>query len=201
MWDERYRDDEYVYGTEPNAFLASAIKHLPCAHNPHCNVLSLAEGEGRNAVYLAEHGCSVTAVDSSAVGLAKAEKLARTRGVEITTQHLNLADLDIQPNSWDAIISIFCHVPSAMRKALHQKIVHGLRPGGVLVLEAYTPDQLSLKTGGPQDADMTMTLQQLQEELDGLIFEQAEELQREVIEGKFHTGRGAVVQVIAHKPA
>ncbi|MEJ2361347.1 MAG: class I SAM-dependent methyltransferase [Gammaproteobacteria bacterium] len=202
MWDERYSDDEYVYGTEPNSFLASAINRIPCDRKAgqHGKVLSLAEGEGRNAVFLAEHGCTVTAVDASHVGLSKAEKLAASRGVSINIIHSDLAHLNIEPNSWDAIVSIFCHVPSSLRAELHHRVVAGLRPGGILVLEAYTPSQLSLKTGGPQDVDMTMTLQQLQTELHGLAFDHAEELEREVVEGKYHTGRGAVVQIIAHKP-
>lgn len=203
MWDERYSDHEYVYGTEPNAFLASVIDRIRCHHNnlAHCGkVLSLGEGEGRNAVFLAEHGCLVTAVDSSHVGLSKAEKLAKARGVVIKVIHTDLAQLDIEANAWDAIVSIFCHVPSSLRVELHRKVVAGLRPGGIFVLEAYTPGQLALQTGGPQDVDMTMSLAQLQNELAGLEFEHAEELEREVVEGKFHTGRGAVVQVIARKP-
>jgi ubiquinone/menaquinone biosynthesis C-methylase UbiE len=204
MWDERYSDNEYVYGTAPNSFLAGMVDRLRCNHNHNHlhrgKVLSLAEGEGRNAVFLAEHGCFVTAVDSSHVGLSKAEKLAKARGVVIKVVHTDLAHFDIEPNSWDAIVSIFCHVPSQLRKELHRKVVAGLRPGGVLVLEAYTPSQLALKTGGPQDVDMTMSLAQLETELTGLVFEQAQELEREVVEGKFHTGKGAVVQIVAHKP-
>jgi len=202
MWDERYSDDDYVYGEEPNTFLASVVDRLQCTHNyaHRGKVLSLGEGEGRNAVFLAEHGCVVTAVDASRVGLTKAEKLAKARGVVIKVIHSDLADLQIEPESWDAIISIFCHVPSRLRIDLHRRVVAGLRPGGVFVLEAYTPSQLALKTGGPQDVDMTMSLKQLEKELIGLKFEHAQELEREVVEGKFHTGKGAVVQIVAHKP-
>jgi len=202
MWDERYSDDDYVYGKEPNSFLASAIEHLHCTHNysHRGEILSLGEGEGRNAVFLAEHGCVVTAVDSSRVGLSKAEKLAKARGVVIKGLHTDLADLEIETTAWDGVISIFCHVPSRVRIDLHRRVVAGLRPGGVLILEAYTPSQLALKTGGPQDVDMTMSLKQLKQELSGLVFDHAQELEREVVEGKFHTGKGAVVQLIAHKP-
>jgi SAM-dependent methyltransferase len=194
MWDVRYSDAEYVYGTAPNEFLASVADQIPRG-----KVLSLAEGEGRNAVYLAELGCKVLGVDASAVGLSKAQRLANERGVTIETRVADLADFHIKPDSWDAIVSIFCHLPSGIRRSVHHKVVAGLRPGGVFVLEAYTPTQLKLKTGGPPTADMLMTLKLLRTELAGLRFIHARELEREVIEGKFHTGRGAVVQVVAVK--
>ena len=195
MWDERYNTAEYVYGTEPNDFLASVIEDIPRGR-----VLCIAEGEGRNAVFLAEHGYDVVAVDASAVGLEKAGRLAKARGVIVETQIADLAHFDIEPDSWDAVISIFAHVPPEIRKPLHQKIVEGLRSGGVLVLEAYTPEQIRLGTGGPPVAEMTMSLEALRTELDGLVFKHAVELQREVVEGRFHTGTGAVVQVVAIKP-
>jgi len=194
MWDLRYSNAEYVYGTTPNEFLVSVADQIPRG-----KVLSLAEGEGRNAVYLSELGCKVLGVDTSAVGLSKAQRLAEERGVTIETRVANLADFHIEPDSWDAIVSIFCHLPSGIRSSVHHKVVAGLRPGGVFVLEAYTPTQLKLKTGGPPTADMTMTLKLLRTELAGLRFIHARELEREVIEGKFHTGRGAVVQVVAVK--
>ena len=195
MWDVRYNDPEYVYGTEPNDFLVSVVDQIPKGR-----VLSLAEGEGRNAVYLAGLGYEVLGVDASQVGLAKAQQLAQQRGVTIDTQVVDLADFQIKPESWDAVVSIFCHLPSGIRSSVHHRVVAGLRPGGVLVLEAYTPTQLKLKTGGPPTADMLMTLDTLRQELDGLHFTHAMELERDIIEGKYHTGRGAVVQVVAVKP-
>jgi len=195
MWDVRYSDTEYVYGTAPNEFLAGVAGQIPKGR-----VLSLAEGEGRNAVYLAELGYKVLGVDASAVGLGKAQRLATARGVTIETRVADLAGFAITPNNWDAIISIFCHLPSGIRSSVHRRVVAGLRPGGMLVLEAYTPAQLKLKTGGPPTADMAMTLNVLKSELEGLRFIHARELERDVIEGKFHTGRGAVVQVVAVKP-
>jgi SAM-dependent methyltransferase len=194
MWDVRYSDTEYVYGTAPNEFLVSVADQIPRG-----KVLSLAEGEGRNAVYLAELGCKVLGVDASAVGLSKAQRLAEERGVTIETRVADLTDFHIEPDSWDAIISIFCHLPSGIRSSVHHKVVAALRPGGVFVLEAYTPTQLKLKTGGPPTADMLMTLNLLRTELAGLRFIHARELERDIVEGKFHTGRGAVVQVVAIK--
>lgn len=195
MWDERYSDDEYVYGKDPNEFLANAVDKIPKG-----KVLCVAEGEGRNAVFLAEHGYEVYAVDASAVGLEKARKLAKERGVTIHTTVSDLAHYDIEPQSLDGVVSIFAHVPPQVRKELHRKIVDGLRPGGVLILESYRPEQLKYKTGGPPTAEFMMTLEGLEQELKGLNFEYAVELDRDVVEGKFHTGKGAVVQIIGIKP-
>ncbi|WP_019558539.1 bifunctional 2-polyprenyl-6-hydroxyphenol methylase/3-demethylubiquinol 3-O-methyltransferase UbiG [Thioalkalivibrio sp. ALE12] len=195
MWDERYAADEYVYGTEPNDFLRTAVANVPPG-----KALCLGEGEGRNAVFLAQQGFEVLAVDSSAVGLQKAQRLAEDRGVQIDTLVADLADYAIEPNSWDLITSIFCHVPPPLRRRLHAGVVAGLRPGGVFILEAYTPAQLEWGTGGPPTAELMMTRDALVEELDGLEFEEAVERERDVLEGQFHTGRGAVVQILGHKP-
>ncbi len=195
MWDERYRAEGYVYGTEPNGFLVSVVDRIPVGR-----LLSLAEGEGRNAVFLAEKGYDVTAVDASGVGLAKGERLARKRGVTITTVVADLAEFDMGSGRWDGIVSIFCHLPPEVRTGLHRRVVQGLRRGGVFVLEAYTPAQLLLKTGGPPSEEMMMSLALLREELRGLSFLHAVETEREVREGTQHTGRGAVVQLVAVKP-
>jgi SAM-dependent methyltransferase len=196
IWDERYSQAEYVYGKEPNNFLAQHFSRMPKGA-----VLCLADGEGRNGVFLAQQGYAVTSVDASRAGLAKAAKLAAERGVPLRTVHADLAEFTIAPGSWDGIVSIFCHLAPAIRTRLHREVVKGLKPGGVLVLEAYTPAQIALGTGGPPVPELTMTLDGLREELAGLDFELGRELERDVIEGKYHTGRGAVVQVIARKPA
>jgi len=196
MWDERYSSEEYIYGKDPNEFLANAADKIPKGR-----VLCVAEGEGRNAVFLAEQGYDVIAVDASSVGLEKARKLATERGVSIETIVSDLGQYDIEPESLEGVVSIFAHVPPPVRKELHKKIVNGLRPGGVLILEAYRPDQLKYKTGGPPTAEFMMTLESLEQELKGLSFEYAMELDRDVVEGKFHTGKGAVVQLIGIKPA
>jgi SAM-dependent methyltransferase len=195
MWDERYADEEYVYGTEPNDFLKAKLGKLPKG-----KILSLCEGEGRNAVYMAKQGYDVTGVDSSSVGLAKANKLAEREGVSITTELADMGDFKIEPNSWDGVVSIFCHIPPAMRGELHKQVVAGLKPGGVLILEAYTPEQLAHGTGGPKIASLTMTAEILKSELEGVEIESLQELERDVVEGKFHHGKGAVVQLVARKP-
>ncbi|NLB06036.1 MAG: class I SAM-dependent methyltransferase [Desulfobulbaceae bacterium] len=195
MWDERYATDEYLYGTEANAFLTSVIDRIPPGR-----VLCLAEGEGRNAVWLAEQGRSVTAVDASPVGLDKARQLAAGRGVYIDAVVADLADYPIPADHWDAIVSIFCHIRPDLRLDLHRRSVRGLRPGGVFVLEAYTTAQLRHRTGGPPNEAMLMTLAGLRQELAGLDFVHAVECEREVVEGRLHHGLGAVVQVVAIRP-
>ena len=195
VWNTRYDRQNYLFGTTPNDFLQAQVHRLPKGR-----LLSLAEGEGRNAVYLADLGYDVTGVDSSAVGLEKAQRLAAERSVHITTLVADLADFVIEPAAWDSIISIFCHVPAELRAELHRKVVAGLRPGGVFLLEAYTPKQLLFKTGGPTDSNNMPDLASLQRELAGLDFVIAAELERDVIEGDGHTGRGAVVQILAVKP-
>lgn len=194
MWNERYSRPGYAYGREPNDFLASVAPRIPRGR-----ILSLAEGEGRNATFLASLGCEVTAVDASEVGLAKARDLARERGVSIAAVVADLEAFQIEPGAWDGIVSIFCHLPRAVRACLHRGVVAGLKRGGVFVLEAYTPRQLAFGTGGPNSAELLMELTDLREELAGLRFLHAAELERDVIEGSFHTGRASVVQVLAIK--
>jgi SAM-dependent methyltransferase len=194
-WNARYDRPEYVFGTAPNDFLAEVASRIPPGA-----VLSMAEGEGRNAVYLAGLGYQVTAVDQSEVGLAKAALLADGSGVSLATVVSDLARFAIAPGAWAGIISIFLHIPTAIRADLYRRAVVGLQPGGVFILEAYTPRQIALGTGGPRDPELTPTLDQLRAELAGLNFEIGIERQREVIEGIGHTGTGEVVQVLARKP-
>lgn len=194
MWDERYSQPGFAYGDQPNEFLASMAGNIP--QGP---VLCLGEGEGRNAVFLAGLGYRVVAVDQSAAGLAKARQLADSRGVVIETVQADLARFVIEPGAWAGIVSIFCHLPTAIRVPLYRQVVRGLRPGGVFVLEAYTPTQLGRGTGGPQDADLLTSLATLSVELEGLEFSHAVETEREVLEGKYHTGQAAVVQIVGHR--
>lgn len=194
MWDERYSVEHYVYGTNPNTFLEENVSFIPKGR-----VLSLAEGEGRNAVFLAKNGYDVTAIDASSVGIEKAKKLAHENKVTINFIHADLNEYLIGENQWDGIVSIFCPLPSALRKKLHRKVVAGLKKNGVLLLEAYTPKQLKHGTGGGSCADTMMSKESLSLELADLTFILLNELEREIIEGVYHTGMSAVVEVIAKK--
>lgn len=194
-WNERYGADEYVYGTAPNDFLAEVAARIPPGR-----VLCLAEGEGRNSVFLAGLGHDVTGVDQSAVGMEKARRLAREKGVEITTVVADLAEYQIEPGAWSGIVSIFAHLPPEVRARLHRQAVQGLMPGGAFVLEAYTPDQVGRGTGGPPSGERLMELRVLRRELEGLRFEIGREVEREVHEGSLHNGTSRVVQVLAFRP-
>jgi len=200
MWDERYSEEGFAYGTEPNDFLRSEYARIPQGGK----VLCLAEGEGRNAVFLAKHGYSVTAVDQSEVGLQKAQNFASQSGVEIETIVADLADYDSGVDAWDGIVSIWVHVPATLRKRMHRQVVSALRPGGVLILESYTERHIEMDgIGGPPPSqrELFMSLYELEEELEGLEFIIGAESDRLVSEGRYHVGESAVVQVVARKPA
>ena len=194
-WDERYSDQEFYYGREPNDFLKLHAAKIKSGGK----VLCLAEGEGRNAVYLATLGLQVTAVDQSAKGLEKMKGFAAQRSVSVQAVVADLAQYSIQPNAWDAVVSIWCHVPPTLRKMLHGDIVSGLKPNGILILESYHPRQLGFQTGGPPSAELMMTKDELENELKGLQFEVLQEIEREVHEGKGHHGISAVTQLLARK--
>lgn len=192
MWNDRYSTEDYLYGTEPNDFLRAQAELFARGGR----VLCLGEGEGRNAVYLAEQGLEVTAVDSSSVGLAKAQRLAQSRGVSITTVEADLADFELGHDRWEGIVSIFCHLSTPVRRALHRRVVTALKSGGLFVLEAFRPEQLRFQTGGPPDADLLVTEDELREDLTGLHLDEIQSVERPVTEGQGHTGKAAVVQVL-----
>jgi len=194
-WDERYSRSDYIFGTEPNDFLAEVCKDISQGR-----VLCLADGEGRNGVFLAQQGLEVESVDGSVVALEKARRLAAERTVSLTTHHADLADFDLGDEAWGGIVSIYVHLPLELRTSLHARVVKALKPGGVFILEAYTPKQLEYRTGGPSTPELLMTLAELKEELAGLEFKHARELERTVNEGPFHSGHAAVVQIVAIKP-
>ncbi|GAA5054382.1 class I SAM-dependent methyltransferase [Nocardia callitridis] len=197
FWDERYASPFASYGTEPNDYLREVAGKIP--DGP---VLCLAEGEGRNAVFLAGQGHRVTALDLSEVGLANAAALAARHGVSLETVVADITTFDLGEQRWAGIIAIWAHLPSELRPGLHAACVRALRPGGVFVLEAYTPRQLDRPgVGGPPIADALPTPEELRRDLTGLRLEQCREVDREIAEGTFHHGASTTVQVLGVKPA
>jgi SAM-dependent methyltransferase len=161
--------------------------------------LDIGAGEGRNALYLASLGLDVLAVDQSAIGMAKAARLAAERGLKLETRAVDLREFDAAPGSFDVVSSIFVHLPRELRAGVHGRVKAWLKPGGVFVLEAYGPGQIARKTGGPKDPELLAPLEVVLQELEGLRIEHQARLVRVVNEGKFHTGEAEVVQVVARK--
>lgn len=195
MWDERYSSSEYVYGKNPNDFLKEQASKL----KNNSKILCIAEGEGRNAVFLAELGHEVDAVDSSSVGAQKANKLAKERGVAISYEVADLKEYEIKKNSYDAIVAIFAHTPKSWRSELYSKIKNGLKNDGIFILEGYTPEQLPKGTGGPKDIELFFSGKELQAEFEGFKIEICDELERNIQEGQFHNGDSSVVQFLSIK--
>jgi SAM-dependent methyltransferase len=196
FWDQRYAEPNFAYGSEPNDFVRECAERIPPGR-----VLCLGEGQGRNAVFLAQRGYDVTAMDQSRMGLARAEALAAERGVRLTVVAADLADFMIEPLAFAGIVSVFVHLPQALRRSVHQRVMAGLAPGGVFVFEAYGPEQLSYKTGGPTDPAQLASLETVKEELFRLDFDVARDAVRNVSEGIYHTGLAATVQILARRPA
>ena len=182
MWNNRYRGDVYINGTTPNRFLSRVSTFVKKG-----SVLCLGEREGRNAVYLAREGYDVSAVNSSALVLEEADRLADQSYVDINTQVAELSEYDIRPKRWSGIVSIFCQIPSTVRQKLHRKVVAGLKPGGVFIMEAYR-------------SDLVTSLAQLKLELAGLEFLHVKEVVRDVHENGCLKRDMALVQVVARKP-
>jgi len=199
FWNERYTGSEFAYGKKPNEFLVAEYHRIKPGR-----VLCLAEGEGRNASFLASKGFIVTAVDQSKQGLEKTIALGKEIGVEITIIEADLENFEIAPSYWDGIVSISAHLPPLIRKKVHRQVVSGIKPGGVLILEAYTEKHLEMPgIGGPpaNQKEMFMSLSELEIELAGLDFVIAKETERNFNEGQYHQGLSAIVQVVAERAA
>lgn len=197
FWEQRYSAAEYAYGTEPNAFLVAQAKRL----TPGAKVLVVGDGEGRNGVWLAAQGFAVTSVDYSAAGLEKARRLAASRGVRIETVYADLTEWQWPVESFDAVVSIFVHFPSAIRRRLHEAMLAALRPGGEVIMEAFTKDQLRYRSGGPPNEDMLFSAELLAEDFAEAKMRVLDERVTHLDEGRFHHGDGAVVQMIAQRNA
>lgn len=195
FWDERYSADGFTYGVMPNDLLRTRAGDLP---HPG-PIVSLGEGEGRNAVFLASLGFHVTGVDGSAVGLDKAQRLAASTGVTIRTVCADLGVFDLGEATWGGVISIWCHLPTALRRDLHGRIARAIRPGGVFLLEHYHPMQVPYKTGGPTDTTMLLTVDELRQAFPGWTELHAFEGEREVHEGPLHDGLSYVTQWVGRR--
>ncbi|HLS17644.1 MAG TPA: class I SAM-dependent methyltransferase [Paenalcaligenes sp.] len=195
FWDERFNQTEYYYGKLPNDFLKAQAKVFPRGGQ----LLSLGEGEGRNAVFMAQQGYEVTALDSAPAGLDKTQQLAKEKQVTVTPLLAHLKYYEFEPQAWDGVINIFCHVPAAVRRKIHQNLAFTLKQGGIFLMEAYTPEQLEYGTGGPKNIDLLYDPDTIRQELQGLELLHFEKVERNIVEGIGHDGPSSVLQVIARK--
>ena len=197
FWDERYQTDEYVFGEQPNAFLASQVDLV----RRHKRALAVADGEGRNGVWLAEQGLEVVSVDASAVGLAKARRLAARRGTKIETVLADLATFDWPEDAFDLVVAIFIQFADPpLRSAIFRGIKRTLRPGGTLILEGYRAEQLGYGTGGPGELDKLYTLEMLEQAFSDMEIVHLRAHDSAITEGKAHAGMSALLDLIARKP-
>jgi SAM-dependent methyltransferase len=194
FWDQNFSVAGFKYGTAPNAFLVEQAHRL----RPGADVLVPGDGEGRNGVWLAQQGHRVTAMDGSRIGLQKAQRLADERGVALTTVHGDLADWAPAPASCDAVVLTFVHLPPSLRLSAHRRLVAGLRPGGLLLIEGFHPEQLRHTSGGPKDPAMLFTPELLRADV-GEWVEELMAWQGEVTlhEGPGHQGLAHVTRFIA----
>jgi SAM-dependent methyltransferase len=194
FWNERYSAEAYVYGTAPNTFLR---KQLECLIPG--TALFPCEGEGRNAVFAAQHGWKVSAFDASEAGKEKAILLAKKQELELTYEVADAMDISYPLESFDVIALIYAHFPQNLRQELHHKMISWLKPGGVLILEAFNPLQLSNTSGGPKDLSLLYKEDMLQSDFNQL---QTILLGNERIildEGTFHCGPADVIRYVGQK--
>lgn len=195
FWNERFGEPGFMYGDQPNDFLKATSSSL----KPGGRILCLAEGEGRNAVYLATQGFDVTCVDFSESGLKKTQKLSESHGVTVCTVCADLGQYQIEHEAWDGIVMIFGHFNEGLRASLYQRMSAGLKPGGTLLMEVYTKDQLSYGTGGPKSIEYLYDKQELEAAFSEFSSVSIQEIIREINEGEYHKGVSATVQLIAIK--
>lgn len=195
-WNARFAGNDFLFGTEPNQWLRDHITALPQGGR----VLCVADGEGRNSVFLARHGFAVDAFDISDVAIAKARRLAAAANVTVSYQ---LADCDgfAWPSAtYDGVAAIFVQFADpALRSRLFARIIEGLKPGGVLILQGYTPKQLDYKTGGPSNMTHLYTEAMLREAFAQLTLVELRAYEDEIVEGSGHHGRSALIGLIARR--
>ncbi|MEL6675731.1 MAG: class I SAM-dependent methyltransferase [Bacteroidota bacterium] len=200
FWNQRYGLTEYVYGTTPNTFFAEQLAGLPPGR-----LLMPADGEGRNGVYAATLGWDVSCFDLSQEGQHKARNLAREMGVSIDYRVGELMSMDYPPASFDAIGLTYVHFPAELRQPYHLHLAQWLKPGGRIILEAFSQDQLRYKaqynSGGPPVLEMLYTPEMVEGLFSGFEVVFSEQKEVELREGAFHEGLASVVRYVGIKPA
>ena len=197
-WDERFAGEEYLFGEAPNAFLARQATHLPA----HGLALAVADGEGRNGVWLAQQGLSVVSLDGSRVAQAKAKRLAERAGVTMEIVLADIAAWTWPTDRYDVVAAIFIQFADPqLRAEMFRGMIAALKPGGLLLLEGYGTKQLEYGTGGPRTLENLYTEEILLEAFGDLDIISLESYDAEISEGPRHVGMSALVDLVARKPA
>jgi len=195
-WNQRYGEAEYIFGTAPNAFLAAQAALL----KPGQRALCVADGEGRNSVWLAEQGLEVVAFDFSPVALGKARRLAASRGVRVRYELATVYDWPWPQAEFDVVAAIFLQFADPpMREFLFERMIATLKPGGLALVEGYTRAQLKYGTGGPKQVDQLYTEELLREAFGALDILQLTAYEAELDEGSRHRGMSAVIDLVARR--
>ncbi len=190
MWDERYAVEEYVYGTEPNAFFKQEIDKLTPG-----KLLLPAEGEGRNAVYAASLGWEVHAFDLSVEGYKKAMRLAKTKHVNIKYEVAGFDDVELKDNYFDLVFLCYVHLPSMLRQKYHRIVLQALKPKGTMLLEGFSKTQIDKNTGGPKNVDMLFSKEELTEDFKDMESLSVNSLSEILSEGDFHAGEADIIRL------
>ncbi len=199
-WNERFREPEYAYGVAPNEFLKQELSPLAIG-----TILFPAEGEGRNAVFAARLGWAVSAFDISVEGQEKALRLAQENGVTLDYQLIqDLTQLPYAAEQFDAIGLIYAHFPASIKSAYHRALDRFLRPGGVVIFEAFSKRHLAYQAqnehvGGPKDEASLFSLEEIRRDFPNYTFRELREEEIELTEGRYHNGTGAVIRFVAVK--
>jgi SAM-dependent methyltransferase len=201
FWDERYRGEGFAFGTEPNVFLASQSEYL----KPGLRALVPGDGQGRNGIWLAQRGLLVDTVDVSPLAVAKAQELAKARGAKLNIELADLTSWTWPQDRYDIVAALYVHFFDSDRPRMHRAMLGALKPGGILIMEAFRIEQLEMKklygSGGPKTADMLHSREKLVQDFEGASILLLEEAVTELDEGHRHKGPAAVVRAIVQKPA
>ncbi|HEY1872269.1 MAG TPA: class I SAM-dependent methyltransferase [Chitinophagaceae bacterium] len=198
-WNDRYDTEKFAYGEEPNNYLKEQLSKIPVG-----TILFPAEGEGRNAVFAARLGWTVTAFDISDKGKSKAIRLAEKNHVTIDYKVGDLQTLDFETEQFDAIALIYAHFPASIKSVYHRTFDKFLKNGGYIIFEAFSKKHIDCltaneKVGGPKDIESLFSIDEIRSDFPNYEFLELEEKEIELSEGLFHNGRGSVIRFVARK--
>jgi len=199
LWDERYSNEAFAFGENPNVFLTETLPQFKPG-----KALFAAEGEGRNAVFAAVLGWEVAAFDLSVYGKTKASLLANKNQIVIDYQVGDLQDIEYKENSFDAIVLIYAHFPAAIKSSCHQKLISYLKPGGVVIFEAFSKNHIQYnsinpKVGGPKDIDQLYSIEEIKKDFQDFEIIELIETEADLSEGLYHIGKGSVIRFVGRK--